>query len=89
MVALSVKYAAEERNSSMDDRYAVTLQLDFYFKENAETFAKKPLSHKVSESQFETVVFVRNKVTFQECVAWKFNDTKKKWDDRRAFLESE
>ena len=89
LVALSVKEASEQRLSAYDNRYAVTLLLEFFYKDLAAVFAAKEGARRVSSSSWETVVYVRDKTEFEKCVVWKFNDTQKKWEDHRAFLECE
>jgi hypothetical protein len=37
---------------------------------------------------WETLVYVQDKILFPECVEWKYQDTKKQWEDHTAFLEA-
>lgn len=89
LVALSVKAVSEQRQSAYDNRYAVTLLLEFFYEELATVFSAKEGARKIDASSWETVVFVRDKVVFEECVKWKLNDTREKWQEHRNFLDHE
>eukprot|EP00980_Cylindrotheca_fusiformis_P024613 scaffold12169_cov132-Cylindrotheca_fusiformis.AAC.1 len=89
LVALSVKAASEQRNAAYDNRYAVTLLLEFYYEHLTAVFVAKESARRVNSSSWETVVYVCDKTEFEKCIVWKFNDTQKKWEEHRAFLELE
>lgn len=89
LVALSVKSISDCRLASRNDRFSATLNLEFFYKDSAATFAGNEGAVKVDEQNWVTTVFVRDKAKFQECVAWKYNDTKKSWDEHRRFMQQE
>jgi Crinkler effector protein N-terminal domain len=89
LVALSVKSTSDHTISSRDNRFSVTLNLEFFYQETAAAFAGNEGARKVDELNWETVIFVKDKVKFQDCVEWKYKDTKKEWERHRDFLEQE
>lgn len=89
LVTLSVKSTSNHRIASRDNRFSVTLNLEFFYKESAAAFAGNEGASKVDELNWETVIFVKDKVRFQACVEWKYTDTAKEWERHRRFLEQE
>jgi hypothetical protein len=89
LVALSVQKSLPCRNLEYDNLYAVTLLLEFYYTDLAQAFAAKEGARKLSDESWETVVYFHDKVIFQECIEWKWNNTQSKWRDHDAFLDLE
>jgi hypothetical protein len=89
LAAMSVKKASSGRSTAHADRYPVTLSIQFFFPNLAASFAAQELAHKGDNGTWETIVYVQDKSTFIECVEWKFQDTQKRWQEHRAFLDQE
>jgi len=90
LVAISVKNASSHRVASQDDRFRVTLSIEFFYPDLAASFAAVDGARKGEDDRtWETVVYVRDRNLFGECVDWKFRETNKQWQDHRAFLEQE
>jgi hypothetical protein len=88
LVALGVKSMSERRLAQNDNRYSVTMVLEFYEKVDAEAFQKREGAKRIDAKTWETVVFVSDKVLFEECVKWKGNNTREQWRQHRAFLDA-
>lgn len=88
LVALGVKSTSERRLAQNDNRYSVTMVLEFYEKVDAEAFQKREGAKRIDAKTWETVVFVSDKVLFEECVKWKGNNTREQWRQHRAFLDA-
>ena len=90
IVAISVKTTSNYRSSAHDNRYCVTLLIEFFFSELATSFAAPEGATKGNqENTWEMVVYVQNKNLFADCVGWKYQDTMKQWQAHRAFLNQE
>ena len=89
LVSISVTSSSYHRLARHDDRYSVTLALEFFYAELAAAFNAVEGSRKLNDTTWETTVYVRDKETFTKCVEWKFENTKKIWKDHRAFLDQE
>ena len=90
LAAISVKQASNSRVATHDNRYCVTLSVEFFYPELAVSFAALEEAKKnESENIWETVVYVEDKSLFADCVAWKYEDTIRQWKYHRAFLEEE
>ena len=93
LAAISVKEASRCRIAAHDDRYRVTLSIKFFYPELASSFAALEGAHMVVDDDgsryWETVVHVKDKKLFLECIEWKFQDTTKQWQNHREFLEQE
>eukprot|EP00173_Palmaria_palmata_P002256 Plantae.Rhodophyta-Palmaria_palmata.ctg24150.p1 GENE.Plantae.Rhodophyta-Palmaria_palmata.ctg24150~~Plantae.Rhodophyta-Palmaria_palmata.ctg24150.p1 ORF type:complete len:125 (+),score=19.05 Plantae.Rhodophyta-Palmaria_palmata.ctg24150:35-376(+) len=91
LVALSVKSTSDHRIAARGDRFSVTINLKFFYQENAAAFAGNQGASKckVDELNWETVVFVKDKDQFQKCVEWKYADTATAWEKHRSFLQQE
>jgi hypothetical protein len=89
LVAISVETASEHSSAAHDNRYAVTLQLEFYNETSALTFVPTAQAKKVDNTRWVTCVYVKDVSLFQECVAWKAKDTQAKWLKHGEFLERE
>ena len=87
LVKLSVKSASDHRIASQGNRFSVTLNLEFFYEENAFAFAGNEGAKKVDELNWETVIFVKDKDQFQKCVEWKYGDTTIAWEKHRRFLD--
>ena len=89
---MSVKDASKDHSASHDIRYHVTLAIQFFYSELATSFATLVGAQKGDDDEthsWETVVYVKDKKLFSECVEWKFEDTMKQWQEHKAFLEQE
>ena len=89
LVKLSVKSTSDHRIASQGNRFSVTLNLEFFYQENASAFAGNEGARKVNELNWETVIFVKDKDQFQKCVEWKYEDTTMAWEKHRRFLAHE
>ena len=89
LVKLSVKSTSAHRITSQGNRFSVTLNLEFFYQENASVFAGNEGARKVNESNWETMIFVKDKDQFQKCVEWKYEDTTIAWEKHRRFLAHE
>jgi hypothetical protein len=89
LVLLSVKSASDHRIAAQGNRVLVTLNLEFFFQENAAAFAASEGARKVDDMNWETVIFVKDRDQFQKCVEWKYGVTKTAWDQHRHFLADE
>ena len=90
LAAISVKKASSGQIAAHDNRYSVTLLIEFFYPELAAVFAAPVGAGKGDqENTWETVVYVQDRNVFAECVRWKFQDTMEQWQKHRAFLEQE
>ena len=90
LAAISVKKASSGQIAAHDNRYSVTLLIEFFYPELAAVFAAPVEAGKGDqENTWETVVYVQDRNVFAECVRWKFQDTMEQWQKHRAFLEQE
>lgn len=88
VLKLSVVNTTECRIAEKDNRFGVTLQLEFYHELDANAFQPRPEgAKKINEKTWYTTVYVQDKVEFSEFVAWKSNDTQEQWDRYAAVLE--
>jgi hypothetical protein len=87
LVAISIETASEHRSAAHDNRYVVTLQLEFYNETSALTFVPTAQAKKVDNIRWATSVYAKDLALFQECVAWKAKDTQAKWQTHREFWE--
>ena len=88
VLKLSVVNASEYRVAEKDNRFRVTLQLEFYHELDAKSFQSHPEgAQRINEKTWHTTVYVQDKVEFSEFVAWKSNDTQEQWDRYAAVLE--
>ena len=90
LAAISVKDASHHRVASQDNRFRVTLSIEFFYPDLAVWFAAVEGARKgKDDNTWETVVYVQDKNLFCECIEWKLQETKQQWQDHRAFLEQE
>ena len=90
LVAISIKSASNHWVASHDNRYPVTLSIEFFYPDLAASFAAVDGARKgMDDSTWETLVYVQDKILFVECVQWKYLETKQQWQNHRAFLEQE
>ena len=90
LAAICVKESSSCRIAAHDNRYSVTLSIEFFFPELASSFAApKGATKSDQENTWEVTVYVQDKSTFSDCVGWKFEDTKKQWQKHRDFLDQE
>ena len=90
LAAMSVKDASNDPSAAHDNRYCVTLAIQFFYPELAALFVALVGARKIDETHsWETVVYVKDKKLFSECVEWKFQDTMEQWRRHREFLEQE
>mmetsp|Transcript_33718 Transcript_33718/g.70103 ORF Transcript_33718/g.70103 Transcript_33718/m.70103 type:complete len:417 (-) Transcript_33718:69-1319(-) len=93
LAAISVKQVSSCRSATHDDRYSVTLSIQFFYPDLATSFAAPEGARMVTDDDdacsWETVVFVKDKNLFLECIEWKFQDTTNQWQRHREFLEKE
>ena len=89
LVAVSVTSSSQHRLASHENRYSVTLALEFFYAELASAFNAVNGSRKLNDTTWETTVFVQDKETFEECVEWKYKSTQKAWSDHRTFLNQD
>jgi hypothetical protein len=89
LVAISIKTASNERSAAHDNRYAVTLSLEFFNETSAMAFAATDQAKKVDKTRWETCVYVMDLALFKECVEWKAKDTAGKWQEHKDLLERE
>jgi hypothetical protein len=88
VVKLSILSVSGERIAAQDNRYAVTLQLEFFEQVDAAAFQAKPGAKRVNERTWQTVVHVQDKDKFAMYVDWKGKDTQSQWDAHEAFLRN-
>ena len=86
VVALSVASVGQERSAQHENRVAVTLKLEFSSKYLADVFQGNETARRESDTTWQTVVFVTDPKLFGECIAWKYEDTKRRWADHERFL---
>lgn len=94
MVVISVKSQESHRSAVHANRVAVTLLLEFRESGQAEWFqgndynAEGGLAAKriVGTNNWETTVFVMDPILFSECIKWKYENTKKAWEEHEEFL---
>ena len=68
----------------------VTLILEFHSSEVASFMDQrlKDGSRKLSDTQWETFIFVMDPEIFHECLLWRYEDTKRKWSEVDSMLGS-
>jgi hypothetical protein len=89
LAAMSIKDAAKDRSTSHDNRYRVTLAIQFFYSDLAASFAAQlGAKNNIDQKTWETVVYVQDKNLFSECVKWKFQNTMEQWQKHRDFLSS-
>ena len=71
-------------------RTKVTLILEFRSSEVASFMGQrlKDGSRKLSDTQWETFIFVTDSKVFHECLLWKYADTNRKWNEADNMLDS-
>jgi hypothetical protein len=89
LVVISIKTASNERSAAHDNRYVVTLILEFFNETSAMAFAATDQAKKVEKTRWETCVYVMDLALFKECVEWKAKDTTEKWQVHKVFSERE
>lgn len=89
VVKLDVVDASEFPYADHDDRFRVTLKLEFFHEVDARAFKPRPVGalRISSDKIWHTTVYVQDKVEFSKFVAWKSEDTQKQWDRYAAVLE--
>ena len=80
LLRLSFKSSSARRQADNDNRYAVTLGIEFKDEALARNYQCPEGGIQVDNKHWEVAVHVRNKEIFEECVNWKYEDTTKKWE---------
>lgn len=86
LVVLSVKSTSEARDATKDHRFMVVLKIEF-FEEKYSVNYQAPTGARLVDGVWESCVYVKDKAIFAQCVGWKENDTKKRWQEHREWLE--
>lgn len=81
-LALRFVSKADERDASMDGRVCVVVEIEFLDVTSEEKIKGnfKPGTARVKDLVWQTTLHVKDAVIFKECMDWKEQDTKKKWD---------
>ena len=88
VIKLSIATVSDTTIASMDNRYAVTLQLEFFNEVDAASFQARQGAKPVDKRTWQTAVYVKDKDEFAEFVDWKGEDTQRQWDDYNAVLRN-
>ena len=80
LLRLSFTSSSARRQADNDNRYAVTLGIEFKDEALARNYQCPEGGIQVDNKNWEVTVHVQNKEIFEECVNWKYEDTTKKWE---------
>mmetsp|Transcript_9267 Transcript_9267/g.17729 ORF Transcript_9267/g.17729 Transcript_9267/m.17729 type:complete len:125 (-) Transcript_9267:92-466(-) len=86
VIKLSISSVTDETIATQDNRYSVTLQLEFFNEVDAAAFQARDGARQVDKRTWQTTVYVKNKDEFAAFVDWKGSDTQRQWDDYNAVL---
>ena len=86
IVALSVASVGQERSAQHDNRVPLTLRLEFSVKYFADIFQGNNTARRENDMAWQTVVYVTDPKLFGECIAWKYEDTTRRWAEHEHFL---
>ena len=79
LLRLSFLKASQNRLAEFDNRFRVTVQVEFRHVANASLYRAPLGAVKLNETTWKTDVYVKDKQIFQECLEWKYNNTTKAW----------
>ena len=88
-VLMTISSTGTDCSADHENRTAVSLNLEFHNEYLASLFQGNGMPKKMDEKNWQITVFVKDPKIFGECVAWKANDTRQKWDAHARFLASE
>lgn len=83
---LSILSASDATIATMDNRYAVTLELRFFHTVDALAFQARTDANRRDDRTWETTVDVKDKDEFAGFDEWKGNDTQRQWDEYNSML---
>ena len=89
-VAISVRSRKGTASPDHDDRFPITLLLNFRDDTHAALF--QPNDNEGTKriegtNDWEVVVYVKDPKVFCSCVAWKLGDTRRQWAAHQNFLD--
>ena len=84
-----MKSASPHKQADNDNRYAVTLAIEFKDVDIANNYQSPEGAKRLDDMSWEVTVYVIDKEIFKTCVDWKYGDTTKKWDAYNTELASE
>jgi hypothetical protein len=85
LVVLSLKSVSEARLVAKDNRYQVTIAVEFFDQKYLAAY-QAPTGASLVAGLWQTSVFVKDKDIFKKCIGWKEADTRKKWKKHREWL---
>ena len=85
-VRITVHSSTGERSAEHEQRIPVCLNLEFRNHHLASLFQGVAMPRKISATVWQITIFVQDLDLFRECVAWKANDTTRRWDAHERFL---
>lgn len=88
LLRLSFFSASDHPIATQDNRYAVSLNIEFRDVASAQNYQAPDGAVQRDEVNWTTTVYVKNKTTFKTCLDWKENNTTKLWQAYDAELEA-
>ena len=86
VIKLSISSASDTTFATQDNRYSVTLQMEFFNEVDAAALQPLQSAKRLDERTWQTTVYVKDKDEFAAFVDWKGKDTQRQWDDYNAVL---
>lgn len=80
LLRVCLKKSSPHRHAEKDNRYAVTLGIEFKVETLAQNYQSPVGAKKVDDTNWEVTVYVKDKDVFADCVNWKYTDTTQKWE---------
>jgi hypothetical protein len=89
LVCISVLSRGSSPSAAHDDRVSITLRLEFSDEIVAAAYVgNERLSTRINDKIWDVVVYVADPELFTECVTWKENDARQKWEEHQRFLDA-
>jgi hypothetical protein len=85
LLVLSFVSVSEARLAAKDNRYQVTLAIEFFDQKYLAAY-QAPTGASLIAGVWRTAVFVKDKAIFKKCIDWKEDDTRNKWKQHREWL---
>ena len=87
VVKLSVASSSTLPVATVDNRFAVVVQLEFFNEVDAAAFQARQGARKINNNTWQTTVYVKDKTEFTKFVSWKGESTQKEWTDHERVLQ--
>lgn len=86
VIKLSISSMSDTTVATQDNRYSITLQMEFFNEVDAAALQATQGARRVDDRTWQTTVYVKDKDEFAAFVDWKGKDTQRQWDAYNAVL---